>query len=72
MEALSPRRAASADKQRGRTLLTSSDPANFVNHDSSDYNLTDRQAQHIASRHRVPNFLAREIARVHFGETLDD
>ena len=59
---------ARKSKGRGRHIPS---PANFVNHDSSDYNLTDRQAQHIAARHRVPNRLAREIARVHFGEAID-
>jgi hypothetical protein len=33
---------------------------------------SDWRTQHIASRHRVTNCLAREIVRAHFGEGADN
>lgn len=60
-----------ARKSKGRTLITSSDPANFVIPDTGKDKPTDWRVQQLMQRHRVPNSLAQEIVRAHYGEARD-
>lgn len=58
-------------KSKGRTLITSSSPANLVIPDTNTNKPTDWRTQLLMQRHRVLNRLAQEIVRAHFGEARD-
>lgn len=60
-----------ARKSKGRTLTTSSSPANFVNHDSNKDKGSDWRTQLLICRHNVSPGLSALIVSLHFGEALD-
>lgn len=65
------RRVDSAAKRKGRTLITSSSPANFVNHDMNDYKASDWRAQLLSLRHNISPSISSLIFALHFGEASD-
>lgn len=71
MPVATARRADSAPKSKGRTLITSSDPANFVIPDANKDNPTDWRVQLVMRRHHVTSRIGDLILALHFGEARD-
>ncbi|WP_380789203.1 hypothetical protein [Sphingobium xenophagum] len=65
------RRNDSAKKSEGRTLITSSSPANFVIPDANEDKPTDWRAQLLMQRHHVTSRIGDLILALHFGEVRD-
>ncbi|WP_017182116.1 hypothetical protein [Sphingobium xenophagum] len=65
------RRNDSAKKRGSRTLITSSSPANFFNHDANKDKPTDWRVQQLMLRHHVTSRIGDLILALHFGEARD-
>lgn len=65
------RRNDSARKREGRTLTTSSSPANFVIPDANKDKATDWRVQQLMLRHHVTSRIGDLILALHFGEACD-